>query len=83
MACAKDGKFLGAVDDSFHPEDHAELVVHLQPVLLNTMLDPAARYAAGKIGKIGDDLAFKIAAQFASKKVHDVLGAKAQCAMTE
>ena len=33
--------------------------------------------------QIRDDLAFEIAAQHASKKVHDVLGAKAQRAVAE
>ena len=47
------------------------------------MFDPASRYAAGKIGEIGNDLPFKIAAQFTSKKVHDLLGAKTQCGMAE
>ena len=35
---------------------------------------------AGKIGKIGDDLPFEIAAELTSKEVHDLLGAKALCA---
>src|SRR5439155_11015329 len=71
----------GIVDNGFDPKNQTGFVVHLEPVLLNTMFDPASRYAAGKIGNIGNDLPFKIAAQFASKKVHDLLGAKAQGAM--
>ena len=73
----------GIVDNGFNPKNQTSLVVHLEPVLLNTMFDPASRYAAGKIGEIGNDLPFKIAAQFTSKKVHNVLGAKAQCGMAE
>src|SRR5213593_232899 len=47
------------------------------------MFDSRSFHAAGPTGEIRDDLAFKIAAQFSSKKVHDFLGAKAQGAVAE
>jgi len=49
----------------------------------NPMFDSASRHAVGKVGEIRDNLAFEIAAQFASKKGHDFLGAKAQCAVAK
>src|SRR5436309_13896360 len=47
------------------------------------MFDSRSFHAAGPTGEIRDDLAFKIAAQLSSKKVHDFLGAKAQGAVAE
>src|SRR5947208_3120490 len=76
-------EFLGIVDHGFDPKNETGLVVHLDPVLFDTMLDSASRHTAGEVGEIGDDLSFEIAAQLASKKGHDFLGAKAQCAMAQ
>src|SRR3989442_9284404 len=76
-------EFPGIMDHGFNPKNETGLVVHLDPVLFDTMLDSASRHAAGEVGEIGDDLSFEIAAQLASKKGHDFLGAKAQCAMAQ
>ena len=48
------------------------------------MLDPRPGDALeGEIGSIGDDFSFELGADLLSKKAHDLLGAKAQRAMTE
>src|SRR6266700_3685521 len=70
-------EFPGIIDHGFNPKNETGLVDHLEPVLFNTMLDSASRHTAGEVGEIGDDLSFEIAAQLASKKGHDLLGAKA------
>jgi len=48
------------------------------------MFDPDSGNALeGEITDIADDFAFKVGADCSSKKAHDFLGAKAQCAVTE
>jgi hypothetical protein len=37
----------------------------------------------GEIRQIADNIALKASAELASKKAHDLLGAKAQCAMAQ
>src|SRR3989449_10069925 len=73
----------GIIDHGFNPKNETGLVVHLDPVLFDTMLDSASRHTAGEVGEIGDDLSFEIAPQLASKKGHNFPGAKAQCAMAQ
>ena len=58
--------------------------VHLQPVLFHTMFDPRPGDALeGEIGNIGNDFPLELGADLFSKEAHDLLGAKAQRAMTQ
>ena len=73
-------EFLGIVDDGFHPKNETGLVVHLEPVLFDTVFDSRSAGApADQARQIGHDLALEFAMQLTSKEIHDLLGAKARC----
>jgi len=77
-------EFLGIVDNGFDPKNEPRLVIYLEPVLFDTMFHSrSTRATADEAREIGDDLAFELAVQFTPKEVHDLLGAKAQRAVTE
>jgi hypothetical protein len=40
LALAANAELTRLVDDRLDPQDQAEFVVHLQPIVLDTMLDP-------------------------------------------
>ena len=69
---AIDPELLRAVDDRFHPQDQAELVVHLQPVALHAVLDASAEPAL--VFVVGVDFAVEAAIPLAAEKAEDVLG---------
>lgn len=73
-AGATDEELLGAVDDGFHPQDEAELVVHFQPVARHAMLDARADYAVGF--NVGLNVAVEAAIPFAAEKAQDVFGSE-------
>ena len=48
------------------------------------MFDPGSGNPfEGEIADVADNFAFEVGADLSSKKAHDFLGAKAQCAVTE
>ena len=72
------------VDDHLQPEDRACLVVHFEPVLFYSMFDPGSGNALEReIAHVADNFAFEVGADLSSKKAHDLLGAKTQCAVTQ
>ena len=77
-------KSLRFVDDHFQSEDRTGLVIHLEPVLFHSMFDSGSwNPFEGEIADVADDFAFEVGPDLSSKKAHDFLGAKAQCAATE
>ena len=73
---AVDPELLGRVDDRFHTQNQAELVVHLQPVGLHAVLDTGTEPAIAFI--VGVDFTIKPAIPFAAEKAEDVLGGERQ-----
>jgi hypothetical protein len=62
------------VDDRLDPQDLAELVVHLQPVVLDPVLDP--RPGPTVLLAVGQHLAVEAWVQAAAQERQDVLGRK-------
>jgi hypothetical protein len=62
---AADAELVRVVDHRLDPEDPAELVLHLQPVVFHPMLDPGSRQplllAVG--GHLAEELRRKLAAE--------------------
>ena len=67
-----DEEFLRAVDDGFHPQDHAELVVHFQPIARHAMLEACAEQTIGLDFRL--HVAVKAAIPLAAEEPQDVLG---------
>src|ERR1700677_4182314 len=71
-AATEHGEFLGAVDYGFHPENQAELVVHLQPVARHTVLDACAEQTVGFDFRL--HVAVEATIPLAAEEPQDVLG---------
>jgi len=70
---SKDSKLARIIDGGFHPQD-AVLVVHLEPVVLDAVLDaPAFR----TLFVIADELSAKLSRELAAEESHDVIRRKA------
>jgi hypothetical protein len=67
-----DAKLSGIVDDGLDPQDNAELVVHLQPVVFHPMLDPGAGPAI--FLATGEHLPVKPGMEPSAQERQDVLG---------
>jgi hypothetical protein len=75
---------LRVVDDGFDPERHACLVVHLDPVLLDAMLDAnAGDPFVREIQKTGAELALELPDGLPSQEAHHFPGAKALGAVAQ
>ena len=71
-------KAFRVVDDCLDPKDHASFVVHLDPVVLDAVLDAYRRDPPmGEFEQVGHYLALKLPDQLSSQEAHDLLGAKA------
>src|SRR5258708_34370026 len=78
-------KLLGLIDHRLHRQD-AALVVHLDPVELGAMLDPAPRHAlAGEVilAVVGDHFASVLAHQLPPEEAHNLFGAEVKRAVFE
>jgi hypothetical protein len=60
------------IDDRLNPQDLAELVVHLQPVVFDPVLHARTRCAV--LLAVGEDFSLKIAMQLASQEGENVCG---------
>jgi hypothetical protein len=77
-------EFCRVIDDHLQAENRTGFVVHLDPVLLHPVFDAnAGKTFDGEIHQVTDDVALKSSTECTSKKAHDLLGAKAQCAVVE
>jgi len=74
-------KLTGVVDDRLDTQDLAKLVVHLQPVVLDPVLDAGPRPAV--FLAIGQHLAVETRVQAAAQKAQDVLSGEVQTGMVE
>ena len=73
-APAADAKLARVVDHGLNPQDLAELVIHLQPVVFHAMFDPGTWSAV--LLRVGEDFAGKVPMQLAAEEGEDVLGTK-------
>jgi len=67
---SSDPELIGTVDHRFDPQDLAVLVIHLDHVLVVSMLDPRALVP---LFVVGDDFALVLLGQFPPEKGEDVL----------
>ena len=74
-AVTADEETVGMVDDGFDAQDHAELVVHLDPVSADTVLDP---HALGTGFEVLEDFCLEVTGELFAEEAQDVLGAEAQ-----
>jgi len=72
LAPPPDFEFAGVVDDSFHPQDLAELVIHLQPVVLHPVFDAGTGMTI--LLSVRQHFALEVAVQLAAQEGEDVLG---------
>jgi len=73
-AATPDFELVRMIDDCLDTQDHAMLVVHLDPVLFHPVSDPGAGPA---LPHVVDQLAGEVAVQLTSEESHDVLCAEA------
>jgi len=75
-ASTQDFEWLGLIEDGLDPQDHAGLVVHLDPVAGQSMLDPSPRETNLVVGQ---DLALKVAVKLTTEEGQDIFGAEGAC----
>lgn len=80
-APAADAKLARVVDHGLDPQDLAELVVHLQPVVFHAMFDPSPWGTI--LLRVREDFAGKIPVQLAAQEGENVLGAKVDGGVVE
>src|SRR4029077_14928808 len=69
------------VDDGLDAQDHAELVVHFQPVALHAVLD--ARAGPALFAAEGEDLAIELRTETPAEETQDVVGGEVQQSMLD
>ena len=74
-AVTADEETVGIVDDGFDAQDHAELVVHLDPVSADAVLDP---HALDPGFEVFEDVCLEVTGELFAEEAQDVLGAEAQ-----
>src|SRR5437763_12019823 len=81
LAATADLELARLVDDRLDAQHLAELVVHLQPVVLHPMFDP--RPGPAVLLAVGQYLAVEARVQAAAQEGKDVLGGEVQAGMSE
>lgn len=79
-ASASDFEIVGVVNDGFNTQHTTEFVIHLNPVLLHTMLNTRA---GPTFFEITDDFASKAPVEFLTEEGHNILGAEAKSGMLQ